>query len=194
MEDYKKIAQLKYLQKHKIKIDEELTLQKLLEEEQKKKDDEIKKQLEEEIKKQIYIQSQICIIDESILTFDNDKTDDNIMLIITNIISSLDNIITLLENTQKQNIINKIVDFTNQIDKMNASRPKSTNTIANVKVLSKGFMKIYELLGLDVEIITLDTERDEDIARNLARPSHLAGAANAAIERAKKLSFNSKSR
>lgn len=37
MEDYRKKAQLKYLEKHKIKIDEELTVQKLLEEEQKKK-------------------------------------------------------------------------------------------------------------------------------------------------------------
>ena len=194
MEDYKKKAQQKFLQKQKIIIDEEATLQKVLDEEKKKKEEENKRQQEEENKKQKYIQSQTSIINESILTFENDKTDDNIMLIITNIISSIENIISLIENTQKQNIIAKIVDFTTQIDKMNACRPRNINTIANVKTLSKGFMKIYEMLGLDVEIITLDTENDEDIARNLARPPHLAGAAAAAIERAKKMSSSTKLR
>jgi len=194
MEDYKKTAQLKYLQKRKIIIDEEQTLQREKEEEQKKKDEEIKRLQEVELKKQEYIQSQICIIDESILTFNVDKTDDNIMLIITNIFSSIENIIKIVSDVQKQTIISKIIEFTTRVDEMNASRPKNINTILNVKTLSKGFMKIYELLGMDVEIVTLDTENDEDIARNLARPPHLAGAANAAIERAKKIAASKKSR
>ena len=114
------------------------------------------------------------------------------MLIITNIFSSIENIIKIVSDVQKQTVITKIIEFTTRVNEMNGSRPKNINTILNVKALSKGFMKIYELLGLDVEIVTLDTENDEDMARNLARPSHLAGAANAAAERAKRLATTKK--
>ena len=187
MEDYKKIAHMKYLEKQKIVIEEKEKIKRILEEEQRKKEEEIKRKLEEELLKQKYIDSQIRIIEESILSFENDKDDDNIMLIITNIIASIENIINIIEIKQKEMIIQKIIDFTNQIDKLNISRPKNINTISNVKILADGFKKIYQLLELDVEIITLDTDEDEYIARNLARPSHLANASNAAIERAKKL-------
>jgi hypothetical protein len=186
MEDYKQRAQQKYLEKRKIIIEEEMLIQKKIGEERIRKEEELRKIQEKELQKQQYIESQITIIDESIMTFQYDNTDDNIMLIITNIISSLDCIMELVDNIQKQYIIDKIVDFTNQVDSMNTTRPKSINTIANVKILSNAFIKIYEKLGLDVEIITMDTEEDANIARNLARPTHLAGAAIAAIERAKK--------
>lgn len=181
MNDYKKIAHEKYMQRKKIIIEEDEKQKKILEEEQKR--------IEEEQKRiRVYIQTQITIIEDSILTFNSDKDDDNILLIITNIIASIENIIDIIGETEKQIIISQIINFTNEVDKMNISRPKSINTIKIVNLLSKGFRKIYDLLGLDAEIITLDTDDDELIARNLARPPHLAGAAQAAIDRAKYVS------
>jgi hypothetical protein len=186
MEDYKEIARKRYLERQHIIAVEKEKLQKILDEEKKKKDEEIKRKVEEENKKQEYITSQISIIDSSILTFETDKTDDNIMLILICIISCLENIIHIIDDIQKQNIIEKIMNFTIRIDETNLNRKKSINTISNVKMLGETFKKIYELLNMDVEIVTLDTEDDEYIAKNLSRPQHLAGAADAAILRAKK--------
>ena len=85
MDEYRKLAQEKYLQQKKIKIEANDIYTKEAEE-------KLNKLKEEQTKKQVYIQSQMLIIDESIESFLIDKTDDNIMLILTIIKASIENI------------------------------------------------------------------------------------------------------
>lgn len=164
MDDYKKIAHEKYLLLKKKEMEEET------------KQNELKKQQE-------FINEQMQIIHETINLFEIDKTDDNIMYIITILHGSIENIIDKVDDTTKNKIINYIIVFTNQIDQLNTKRKPGIDTIANVKILSEGFKKIYTLLNLNVEIITTNTEDDEQIARDLAKPPHLAKAGAAAYKR-----------
>lgn len=186
MEDYKLLAHQKYLHKKKIIEEEQEKERKLKEEEELRKSEEIRRQQEAEEKKEAYIQSQILIINESIDFYDKDDTDDNLLLIIINIYSSLENIINIVSNKDKQNIIISIINLTNKVDTLNKQRPKSIDTIKNVNILSDGFKRIYNLLNLDVDIITLDTEKDAEIARNLAKPTHLRLAGEYAVKRFQK--------
>ena len=75
--------------------------------------------------------------------------------------------------------------MTHLINTANTSRPKNISTVKTVKELAKGFQQIYDILELQVVIETVDTDDDALIARELSRPTHLAGAARAAMERAK---------
>lgn len=161
MDEYRKKAQLKYLEQKRIKI---------VEEEQIKKEEEekIKKLKEEQLKKEFYVQSQILIIDEAVESYMRDKTDDNIMMILTIIDGCLENINSLWTQEDIKNITNLVIAFSNNVDANNNGRPKGLNTIANVKILKEGFEKIFKLLNLNVEIQTLDTDKDEEIARKLA--------------------------
>jgi len=172
MEDYRKKAQQKYLDQKKIKIEEE----KLSKEEEEKlakekqeKQEKLNKIREEQTKKQVYIQSQMLIVDESIDSFKTDKTDDNIMMILTIIKASIENIQKIIGNDEKKILLDQVLKFTTEVDKNNAKRPKGVNTIANVQILKDGFKQIYDLLNLNVDIQTLDTENDEKIARELEK-------------------------
>ncbi len=167
MDDYRKKAHQKYLEQKKIKIMEEEQTSK--EEERKKKEEEekIKKLKEEQLKKEFYVQSQILIIDEAIESYKSDNTDDNIMLILTIINACLENISSMWKQEDIKNITNLVVAFSNNVDANNNGRPKGLNTIANVKILKEGFEKIFKLLNLNVEIQTLDTDKDEEIAKKL---------------------------
>jgi hypothetical protein len=167
MDDYRKKAHQKYLEQKKIKIMEEEQTSK--EEERKKKEEEekIKKLKEEQLKKEFYVQSQILIIDEAIESYKSDNTDDNIMLILTIINACLENISSMWKQEDIKNITRLVIAFSNNVDANNNGRPKGLNTIANVKILKEGFEKIFKLLNLNVEIQTLDTDKDEEIARKL---------------------------
>lgn len=186
MEDYKLLAHQKYLYKKKATEEEQEKQRKIKEEKEIKELEEIRRQQEEEDKKEAYIQSQILIINESIYSYDKDDTDDNLLLILINIYSSLENIIDIISVSDKENIIMSVVNFTNKVDTLNKQRPKSINTIKNVNTLSDGFKRIYNLLNLDVDIITLDTENDAEIARNLAKPTHLRLVGEYAFKRFQK--------
>ena len=161
MEDFKSIAQKKYLDAKRIKIEEEEIL--------KQKEEEYKKMCEEQTKKQVYIQSQLMIIDEAIKSFKTEQTDDNIMLILTIIYGTIDNIQKLITNDEKKIITELVVKFTTDVDKLEIKRPKGINTIANVQILKDGFKRIYDLLDLDVDIQTQDTENDEKFAKELEK-------------------------
>ena len=188
MDDYRKKAQQKYLDQKKIKIEEDKhvdskqsakeklareTQEKLARETEEKlareKQEKLNKIRQEQTKKQVFIQAQMLIVDESIDSFKTDKTDDNIMLILTNIKASIENIQKIIGNDEQKILLNQVLKFTTEVDKNNANRPKGINTIANVKILKDGFQKIYDLLNLNVDIQTLDTENDEKIARELEK-------------------------
>lgn len=160
MDDYKKKAHQKYLEQKKIKIEEDEQLKR--EEEEKNK-----KIKEEQAKKEFYIQEQILIIEESIETYKIDKTDDNILMILTIINGALENIASLWTQENIKDITNLIIAFSNDVDSNNDKRPKGLNTIANVKILKDGFEKIFKLLNLNVEIQTNDTDNDAEIAKKL---------------------------
>jgi hypothetical protein len=160
MDDYRKLAQEKYLQQKKIKIEADDICAKQAEE-------KLNKLKEEHTKCQVYIQSQMLIIDESIESFSVDKTDDNIMLILTIIKACIENIQDKISEDDKKILINQVLKFTSVVDNNNYTRPKGINTIANVNILKNGFEQIYSLLNLDVDIQTLDTDNDEKIARDL---------------------------
>ena len=123
----------------------------------------------EQTKKQVYMQSQLLIIDESIESFKSDKTDDNIMLILTIINGSIENIQKIIGNDEKKILLEQILKFTAEVDKNNTKRPKGVNTIANVKILKEGFTQIYDMLNLNINIQTLDTDNDEKIANELEK-------------------------
>jgi len=167
MDDYRKKAQQKYLEQKKIKIMEEELIKKEEERIKKEEEEKIKKIKEEQLKKEFYIQSQILIIDEAIESYKRDKTDDNIMMILTIINGCLENIYSLWTQEDIKNITNLIIAFSNNVDANNNERPKGLNTIENVKILKEGFEKIFKLINLNVKIQTLDTEQDEEIARKL---------------------------
>jgi hypothetical protein len=165
MEDYRKKAQQRYMEQQKIKIieDEESKEQMRLAQEK------IDKLKEEQTKKQVYIQSQMLIVDEYINSFKTDKTDDNIMLILTCIKGAIENIQAMISDDEKKVLLEQVLGFTAQVDQNNIARPKGVNTIANVQILKNGFEQIYELLNLNVDIQTLDTENDEKIAKELEK-------------------------
>jgi hypothetical protein len=178
-EDRKK-AQQKYLDKKKITIEDddaytkevqakEALAKEALAKEMKEKQETLNKIREEQTKKQVYIQSQMLIIDETIDSFKTDKTDDNIMLILTIIKASIENIQKTIGNDEKKVLLDQVIKFTNEVDKSNTKRPKGINTIANVQILKDGFKQIYDLLDLNVDIQTLDTENDEKIAAELEK-------------------------
>ena len=75
MEEYRKKAQERYLRQKNIKIVEEEKIKK-------EEEERIKKLQEEKTKNQVYCQNQILIINESIDSFEADKTDDNILMIL----------------------------------------------------------------------------------------------------------------
>ena len=162
MDEYKQRQQKKYLEQKKIQIEED---EKVIREKQEKLD----KIREEQTKKQVYIHSQLLIIDESIDSFKTDKTDDNIMLILTNIKASFENIQKMISEDEKKIILDQVLKFTAEVDKNNAKRPKGVNTIANVKILKDSFKQIYDMLNLQVDIQTLDIDDDEKIARELEK-------------------------
>ena len=180
MDDYRKKAQQKYLNQQKIIIEEnaqvsekQLAEEKLAKEAENKlmyeKQEHLEKIRVEQTKKQVYIQSQMLIIDESIDSFKTDKTDDNIMLILTIISASIENILKMIGNDEKKILLEQILKFTTEVDKNNTIRPKGVNTIANVKILKDGFTQIYDMLNLNIDIQTLDTENDEKIANELEK-------------------------
>jgi hypothetical protein len=174
MEDYKQKAHLKFLKQKKIKFQEDDKVKKeqeeqiRLQEEQKKLQEELLiKKREEDVKKHVYTQSQILIIDDTIKLYETDKTDDNIMLILTIINGCIDNIQTIWTPTDIQNITNLVIGFSNSVDANNIRRPKGIDTIANVKILKESFEMIFKLLNLNIDIQTLDTDKDAEIARKL---------------------------
>jgi hypothetical protein len=167
MEDYRKLAQERYLKQKHIKIEEDEEASKIAELAAKEAEEKLIKLKEAQIKKQVYIQSQMLIIDEAIGYFETDKTDDNIMLILTIIKASIENIQDLISDDERKILIDQVIKFTNKVDAMNQKRPPGLNTIANVKILKEGFEQIYSLLKLDVDIQTLDTDDDLKIANNL---------------------------
>lgn len=169
MDDYRKKAQQKYLDQRKIKIEEDEQIKEKEEKLAKEKQDKINKIREEQTKKQVYIQSQMLIVDEAIDSFKTDKNDDNIMLILTIIKASIENIQTMIGNDEKKILLDQVLKFTTEVDKNNAIRPKGVNTIANVQILKNGFKHIYDLLNLNIDIQTLDTENDEKIAKELEK-------------------------
>jgi hypothetical protein len=176
MEDYKQLAHQKFLQKKKAEEEGE---KKILEELRKRKEDEDKKILEElkkrkedEDKKELYIQNQLFIISDTIDSYTDNTSDDDLLLLITNIYSSIENIKDIMSFYHKNKIIEQVINFTNKIDKLNKERPKHINTIKNVNILSEAFQKIYILLGVNVEI-----------ARNLSKPIHLRKAGESAFKR-----------
>lgn len=188
MEDYRKKAQQKYLDQKKIKIEEDhqtpeekLAKEKLAKEEEEKlaketleKQEKLDKLRVDQTKKQVYIQSQMLIVDESIDSFKTDKTDDNILMILTIIKASIENIQKMIGNDEKKILLDQVLKLTTEVDKNNTARPKGVNTIANVKILKDGFKQIYDLLNLNVDIQTLDTENDEKIARELEKELNTA--------------------
>ena len=169
MDDYRKKQQQKYLDQRKIKIEEDEQIKEKEEKLAKEKQEKINKIKEEQTKKQVYIQSQMLIVDESIDSFKTDKTDDNIVMILTIIKASIENIQTMMGNDEKKVLLDQVLKFTTEVDKHNAKRPKGVNTIANVQILKNGFKQIYDLLNLNIDIQTLDTENDEKIAKELEK-------------------------
>lgn len=169
MDDYRKKQQQKYLDQRKIKIEEDEQIKEKQEKLAKEKQEKINKIREEQTKKQVYIQSQMLIVDESIDSFKTDKTDDNIVMILTIIKASIENIQTMMGNDEKKVLLDQVLKFTTEVDKHNANRPKGVNTIANVQILKNGFKQIYDLLNLNIDIQTLDTENDEKIAKELEK-------------------------
>jgi len=167
MDEYRKKAHQKYLEQKKIKIMEEEQIKKEEEKIKKEEEEKIKKIKEEQLKKEFYVQSQILIIDEAIESYKRDKTDDNIMMILTIINACLENISSIWTQEDIKNITRLVITFSNNVDANNNGRLKGLNTIANVKILKEGFEKIFKLLNLNVEIQTLDTDKDEEIARKL---------------------------
>lgn len=157
MDDYRQKAHQRYLEKMQIKIEED-NIQK----------EELRKKQEEEDRKQIYIQEQILIINEAISTYQTDKTDDNIMMILTIIKGCIDNLEKIKTTQEMNNIRDLVIAFSNEVDAHNTVRPKGVDTIANVKILKESFEQIFNLLDLEVEIQTLDTTKDEEIAKQLA--------------------------
>lgn len=180
--NYVEIARQKYLNQQKIKEEKEKKLAKEQEEKERIIREIIKKKMQ-------YKKTQLKIIDDSIKSYSSDNSDDNIMFIIVCILGAIENIINNIDDVELDKIKEKVIKFTNCINSTNVSRPKNVHTIKIVNELSKGFKKIYNILGLQVEIQTLDTENDALIAKELSRPKHLAGAAKAAISRAERLKF-----
>lgn len=183
MDDYKQLAHQKYLQKKKEEEEKERQQKMLEDEEIQRIEIEKKKKQEEEDRKRIYLLTQIMIIEDSINSFTNETSDDNILLIITNIYSSIENIQNQMSQEDKEKIIKLVIDFTNKVDEQKKDRPNGINTIKVVNTLAEGFRKIYTLLELDVEIKTIDTSKDEEIAQNLAKPIHLQKAGKLAFNR-----------
>jgi hypothetical protein len=164
MDDYRQRAHQKYLEQKKIKIQEDDTTIK----EQLIKEQEEKLQKEKDaIKKQVYVQGQVLIIDETISSYKIDKTDDNIMMILTIVHGCIENIQSLWSPDDIKTIINLVIGFSNDVDTNNENRPKGLDTIANVKILKEAFENLFKILNLEVEIQTLDTDKDEEIAKKL---------------------------
>lgn len=163
MEEYRKRAQQKYLEQKKIKIEEDETIKK----QEQEKIEKIEKIKQEQIKKQFYIQEQKLIINDAIDSYKLDKNDDNIMMILTIINGCIENIQLTWSEEDKKSITNDVIKFSNEVDANNDKRPKGLHTIANVKILKDSFEQIFKLLNLNVEIQTLDTDNDEEIARKL---------------------------
>jgi hypothetical protein len=167
MDDYKKRQQEKFLREKKIKIEEEEQITKEVEAKEKAKQEAIEKARQEEAKKEYYVQGQLLIIDDSIKSFSTDKTDDNILFILTCIKASIENIQTHMTDAYKKIIIEQLVKFTNEVDKINDARPKGIQTIQNVKMLKDCFQVVYDLVDMKVEIQTMNTEKDKQIAEDL---------------------------
>lgn len=167
MDDYRQKAHQKYLEQKKIKFQEDKQLKKEQVDKIKEQEEQLRKEQEEKLKKDIYIQEQTLIIDESIKSYEIEKTDDNIMMILTIINGCIENITNIWTPYDIQNITNLVIGFSNLVDTNNINRPKGLDTIANVKILKESFEQIFKILKLDVDIQTLDTDKDEEIARKL---------------------------
>lgn len=174
MDDYRKLAHQRFLEKQKIEEEKK----RLEDKEQLEKDELLKKDLEEKIKleqekrekelrnKMIVLQ-EISIIQDIISSFDLDKSDDNINMILTVINGCIENIKEIWTSEDLNTIRDCVIAFSNAIDSSEIKRPKGINTIANVKILEDGFKKIFDSLNLDVEIKTLDTDGDQDYAKKI---------------------------
>ena len=180
MDDYKLRARQKYLDQKKIKIEEDdkqklenEKLEKEREEQLHAKLEKIRKEKEEEAKQQVFIQGQMLIIDEAISSFKTDKTDDNIMMILTIINGCIENIQSMWSNDDIKIVTNLVIAFSNEVDANNGHRVKGLDTIANVKILKEAFEQIFGLLKLQVDIQILDTDKDEEIARQLEADIHV---------------------
>jgi hypothetical protein len=146
MDAYKEQQTKKFLASKNIKLEEETEEFKLkMQEEAKKK--------EMETKKQVYIQSQLMNIDESIKTFKTDKTDDNILMILTIIKDSIENLIKNgLNDTDKKPLCEELLKFSGDVDK-HVKRPgQHPGAQANIQELKQIFQQVYKLVGIDVQI------------------------------------------
>jgi hypothetical protein len=177
MEDYRKKAQQKFLEQKKIKIEEDKLSkeeEEKLAKEMKEKQEQLNKIREEQTKKQVYVQSQMLIIDEFINSFKTDKTDDNIMLILTVINGTIENIQNIITKDEQKIIMDQVLKFTADVDNSNAKRAKGIDTIANLKILKEGFDKIYKLLNLNIDVQITNTDNDEQIAKELEKEINAA--------------------
>jgi hypothetical protein len=163
MDDYREKARKKFMEQKNKDVAE---LTRLLDAERIQKEAELREK-EEQIKKQVYIQTQILLIEDAIHSYNYDKTDDNIMLILTIISGGIDNIKESWTQEDIVTITNMVISFSNSVDATQTTRPKGVDTIANVKILKEAFEQIFNLLKLDIEVKALDTDGDEEYAKQL---------------------------
>jgi hypothetical protein len=161
--DYRSIAQQKYL--------------KFLDDKLRQEKEELEKIEIERKEKEVFELAQLDIIQTSmfeiksiLLTYDFDTSDDNVILILITLMSNIEQIFStkLSEEIKKpyiEEISSLVIDFVNSVNKISETRVKHPDMIPNVVTINQIFSQIFELLNLDVDIVIMDTDGDEQIAK-----------------------------
>ena len=90
----------------------------------------------------------------------------NINFVLTIISSVMSNLIGRLSIEEETCIRDELVIFIAKIDEIHKNRSSS---VSEVKIISQNIKRICEMLCLDIEIVEMDSSKDEEFARTLEK-------------------------
>jgi hypothetical protein len=116
---------------------------------------------------QIVLISNILEIEDLINNIHIDKSDDNVIINLLNIKIIIEKIYDCLDDILKNKLINNMYLLMNILDEININRIKDVSMIDNVKEISYILTDIFKLVNIEIDIVSMDTSGDEELAKKL---------------------------
>lgn len=166
LDEYRKRARLRYENDVMKREKEEREIEEKLKEEERIRLEEIKRKIDEENSKNNKALTILLEIEEHVDSLQLDNSLDNVLceiiLIESLILINIEFIKEMKKMSDLQDTIMNLVNILNMIHENN----NNTKDLLILKNISEKIKNIFDLIGLDIKIELMDTDNDENFAKD----------------------------